>query len=279
MTIMENRMHGEGKIVIHRLAALKSTRISPYLLGVMDFRIPALQKLLARSGSAKLIARGIADARLGKTNNPSNRSCSQKFTKTPMKRKSSASLFSLVGFMLSSAAATCATIITENFESGATGWNLNASPGTSTTTIASVDLGLGDGPSNVLRIATGSSYQVGETPSINLTGATTATITFDYGDTNGGGTRFMSVDFWTGSTWVQLGSNITHNAANGTISLNVTSGFGADNKFRFEGKNAGGGGTQYSYIDNVIITADVVPEPRAALLGGLGLLALLRRRR
>ena len=35
--------------------------------------------------------------------------------------------------------------------------------------------------------------------------------------------------------------------------------------------------TQESFIDNV--TATVIPEPSAALLGGLGLLALLRRRR
>ena len=31
--------------------------------------------------------------------------------------------------------------------------------------------------------------------------------------------------------------------------------------------------------DNVVLTGTVVPEPRAALLGGLGLLMLLRRRR
>lgn len=32
-------------------------------------------------------------------------------------------------------------------------------------------------------------------------------------------------------------------------------------------------------IDNFLLTAEAIPEPRAALLGGLGLLALLRRRR
>jgi hypothetical protein len=71
-------------------------------------------------------------------------------------------------------------IIDEDFESGATGWNLNASPGTSSTTIASQDLGLGDGTSNVLQIATGSFYQIAETPTFDLTGKTLATITFDY---------------------------------------------------------------------------------------------------
>lgn len=177
--------------------------------------------------------------------------------------------------------ATGATILTEDFESGATSWNLNASPGTSSTTIAGVDLGLGDGASNVLRVATGSAYQIAETPTLNLTDATFATITFDYGDTNGGSTRFMSVDFWDGSTWRDVSGNINHNTANQELSYTVTNvaWFGASNKFRFEGKNAGGGGVHYSYIDNVVITSDAVPEPSVALLGGLGLVGLLRRRR
>ena len=33
------------------------------------------------------------------------------------------------------------------------------------------------------------------------------------------------------------------------------------------------------YLDNIAISGTIVPEPSAALLGGLGLLALLRRRR
>lgn len=42
------------------------------------------------------------------------------------------------------------------------------------------------------------------------------------------------------------------------------------------GTNAGANSTFHVY-DNILISA--VPEPSAALLGGLGLLALLRRRR
>jgi hypothetical protein len=171
-------------------------------------------------------------------------------------------------------------IIDEDFESGATGWNLNASPGTSSTTIASQDLGLGDGTSNVLQIATGSFYQIAETPTFDLTGKTLATITFDYGDTNGGATRFISVDFWDGSTWRDVSGNINHNTANGELSYDVTTTawFGTDNKFRFEGKNAGGGGQQNTYIDNVLITANGIPEPSVFALSmfGFGALWLLR---
>jgi len=41
----------------------------------------------------------------------------------------------------------------------------------------------------------------------------------------------------------------------------------------------GGGGDQQVAFDNVSLVYTPIPEPRAALLGGLGLLALLRRRR
>lgn len=37
--------------------------------------------------------------------------------------------------------------------------------------------------------------------------------------------------------------------------------------------------TLYTFIDNVTLTGTVIPEPGAALLGSLGMLVLLRRRR
>jgi MYXO-CTERM domain-containing protein len=36
---------------------------------------------------------------------------------------------------------------------------------------------------------------------------------------------------------------------------------------------------EYAAVDDVTLTVSPIPEPSAALLGGLGLLALLRRRR
>ena len=52
---------------------------------------------------------------------------------------------------------------------------------------------------------------------------------------------------------------------------NLASGFAGD----FLVGTAGNGGTTSDIYFNVV----VVPEPRAVLLGGLGMLALLRRRR
>jgi hypothetical protein len=51
-------------------------------------------------------------------------------------------------------------------------------------------------------------------------------------------------------------------------------------RFNFGGANlVGGGGQQNNGAGYKEIDVQVIPEPRAALLGGLGLLALLRRRR
>ena len=53
---------------------------------------------------------------------------------------------------------------------------------------------------------------------------------------------------------------------------------GEDMKITFWGQNDAGG-QQFVPFDNVRLTAVAIPEPSAALLGGLGLLFLARRRR
>ncbi|HSP42786.1 MAG TPA: hypothetical protein VLO11_07950, partial [Luteolibacter sp.] len=110
-----------------------------------------------------------------------------------------------------------------------------------------------------LRIQTGSPYQIAVTPAFDLTAATTATIAFDYKDEDGGSTRFLEVEFWNGSSW-QLLQKISQTASypDGRYSYTVTSGFSANSKFRFEGKNGGGGGTRSAYIDNLVITSDAI---------------------
>jgi len=76
--------------------------------------------------------------------------------------------------------------------------------------------------------------------------------------------------FWTslntGASWTQQGSDLT----------DATAGISWEGTHLFIKP---GGGNQYSgYADDFKVVA-VVPEPGAALLGGLGMLALLRRRR
>jgi hypothetical protein len=76
--------------------------------------------------------------------------------------------------------------------------------------------------------------------------------------------------FWAstnaGTTWTQQGSDLVAPAAN--IDWTATHLF----------ITPGGGGQYSGYADDFKVVA-VVPEPSAALFGGLGMLALLRRRR
>jgi hypothetical protein len=76
--------------------------------------------------------------------------------------------------------------------------------------------------------------------------------------------------FWTDAstngTWTQVGT---------TSSASVGNSFSSTHLFI----KPGGGENYWGYADNFQIQSFAVPEPSAALLGGLGLLALLRRRR
>lgn len=75
------------------------------------------------------------------------------------------------------------------------------------------------------------------------------------------------------------GSTLTLSPVNsGTLSYTVTA---ADTAIIGKQVSVGfdNGNTNYPEVDNVTFSHDVIPEPSAALLGSLGALALLRRRR
>lgn len=107
--------------------------------------------------------------------------------------------------------------------------------------------------------------------SLNATSLTTGTWT-----TAGAGLTFTSPQ--TGNPSVVLDGNASANRANrsGTVSsINWTS--GSTLWIRFVDLNDAGNNDLTLAIDNVSFTA--VPEPASALLGALGLLGLVRRRR
>ena len=111
-----------------------------------------------------------------------------------------------------------------------------------------------------------------QTAEVNYGGMKTgvAKITLGSGATS-------TVDLWVGAT----GSPVDVSGAPIATSLNRE--FAGVNGIRINGHDFGNGGNTQSF-DNLLIgttmaDVDAVPEPSAFLLGGLGLLALLRRRR
>jgi hypothetical protein len=91
-----------------------------------------------------------------------------------------------------------------------------------------------------------------------------------YGWTSGGNQQQATTSL-TGlsDTWQQFTATFTTGASGGAV--------GSALEFSLN-KESGGTGTQQKLLfDNVVVTS--VPEPSAALLGALGMLCLLRRRR
>lgn len=91
-----------------------------------------------------------------------------------------------------------------------------------------------------------------------------------YGWTSGGNQQQATTSL-TGlsDTWQQFTVSFTTGASGGAV--------GSDLEFSLNKVSTGSGTNPKLLFDNVVVTS--VPEPSAALLGGLGMLALLRRRR
>ncbi len=140
---------------------------------------------------------------------------------------------------------------------------------------------------------------------LDLSDYSSYTVGFDYGHRNDSatttvGTFYLDIALWDLTNNVQVGSTQTVNItstgqrtplANQNLFTSGSVTFNFDNsiyttesvgiRFTHAGTSAGADGSQTFnatiLLDNVSVTA--IPEPTAALLGGFGLLSLLRRRR
>lgn len=110
----------------------------------------------------------------------------------------------------------------------------------------------------------------------NSTGITSNFYYAVFASVNGGGFSQIGTTFNTGSL------NMTQNATNnlGVQTTDLSSIIGADSvELRVWVSSTTANGGAGSLFKNITVNGAVVPEPSAALLGGLGMLALLRRRR
>jgi MYXO-CTERM domain-containing protein len=104
-----------------------------------------------------------------------------------------------------------------------------------------------------------------------LDGTSNITLTFDY-VTFGAGP--LNVAIYNGASFDTVLGTATYAAGDfGSKSITVNNVAGGT------GIRIGFWSTGDAGLDNVAVSVTAIPEPSAALLGGLGLLALLRRRR
>lgn len=194
-----------------------------------------------------------------------------------------------------------ATILSDSFEGSSGNWTLTNSSALYTYASGTNYATTGTGAINV----TDGNATLPSAMTLDLWGAADITISFDVKWNGGSSTNrsFIELSLDGGTNWLSLGNiqNASpYNDAGGTgiysVSLTLTEGSGQTNsatlrtvptqytgqtftdstllRFRDSGSNP-------AYVDNLSITSAtaVIPEPSAALIGGLGLLFLLRRRR
>jgi len=186
--------------------------------------------------------------------------------------------------------ANAAVIYLDNdFEDGTSqGWTLTNSAlvyenGDVIFNMGSGDAAIDYSPSGDFSIAISrSSGEITQTVPLPLatTQAEDLTIAFSYNFRNASGTRRLHTDYSSdgGANWDNLGF-VTGSGSTSYTLLDTNFSFTNDAIFRFRFSDSGGAAGPAFVDDIVISSATAIPEPTTALLGSLGLLALLRRRR
>jgi hypothetical protein len=196
------------------------------------------------------------------------------------------------------------TLVSSTFEGSLGAWTYSGTAGgglytfSSGTNYASAGNGAADLPKN------GGTITLTDALPLDTQSYTSITVGFNYVWLNGSTTRRLNLDYSAdGTTWTTLVYVTSGNGGApgnpGTLSVTLIEGsdhtisgagtiqntaflpsFTDTAKFRFQDVGSAGADLRV-YVDNITITGtpEYVPEPRAALLGGLGMLMLLRRRR
>ena len=199
-------------------------------------------------------------------------------------------------------ASAATTLVSSGFEGSIGAWSTSTASlytFASGTNFASTGNGAADLPKS------GGTITLTDPLPLASQGYTSVTLSFNYVWLNGSTTRFLDIFYAAdgatftslarvssgnggapgtpGSLSITLTENLDHTiSGSGTIqNTSFLPAFLDTAKFRFT-DNASAAADVRVYVDNILITGSpdfVVPEPSTALLGGLGLLCLLRRRR
>lgn len=195
-------------------------------------------------------------------------------------------IIGITSLLLAAHAGAATTLLSDTFETASSGFV------TDWTEIGSdrwggVGVEFQNGSNTVyFQTADGVNATAGIYRSLGVTGNEDDTITISFNFGSSSGTDYNGV--FTASLWdgtpggTLLGSYVAADQPQNAISsfsfdvlLNANT---AGNMFvQFNAGSSGGGAFEQARLDNVLVTS--IPEPSAALLGGIGLLALLRRRR
>lgn len=196
------------------------------------------------------------------------------------------------------------TLVSSTFEGSLGAWTYSGTAGgglytfSSGTNYASIGNGAADLPKG------GGTITLTDALPLDTQGYTSITVGFSYVWLNGSTTRFLNIDYAAdGTNFTTLARVHSGNGGSpgspGTFSVTLLEGtdhtisgsgtilntsflpsFTDTAKFRFQDVGTAGADLRV-YVDNITITGmpEYVPEPRAALLGGIGMLMRLRRRR
>lgn len=222
----------------------------------------------------------------------------------PKKMKTIASSIILAAALVGIPCHAATTLVSSDFEGSLGAWT--ASTGASLYTYGGSGNNFassGDGAANLPK--SGGTITLTNALPLASQAYTSVTISFQYEWLNGTTTRFLEILYAAdgatftslarvssgnggtggtpGSLSITLTENLDHTISGSGTILNTSfmPAFLDTAKFRFT-DNASAGADVRVYVDNVLITGSpdfIVPEPSTALLGGLGMLCLLRRRR